>query len=80
MNSQDGGLGGGGGGMMLGGGGSALGGGYGGGGAAKRKGQSNDPECRLDYVVSYLYSSPFLPLERSPLYLSRLINQSTFIV
>jgi hypothetical protein len=26
-------------------------GGYGGGGN-KRKGQSNDPECRLDYVVS----------------------------
>ena len=28
-------------------------GGYGGGGN-KRKGQSNDPECRLDYVVSKL--------------------------
>ena len=56
MNSQDGGGGGlgGGGGMMLGGAGSALGGGYGGGQAAKRKGQSNDPECRLDYVVSIL--------------------------
>ena len=55
MNSQDGGLGGGGvGGMMMGGGGSSLGGGGYGGGAAKRKGQSNDPECRLDYVVSYL--------------------------
>ena len=47
MNQQDGG-----------GGQSALGnmgggghGGYGGGGN-KRKGQSNDPECRLDYVVS----------------------------
>jgi len=38
--------------MMLGGGGSALGGGGYGGGGAKRKGQSNDPECRLDYVVS----------------------------
>jgi len=34
-------------------------GGYGGGGN-KRKGQSNDPECRLDYVVCcdlYLFHS-----------------------
>jgi hypothetical protein len=61
MNSQDGsGLGGGGvGGMMLGGGGSALGGGGYGGGGAKRKGQSNDPECRLDYVVSS-FTCPYL--------------------
>jgi hypothetical protein len=29
-------------------------GGYGGNAANKRKGQSNDPECRLDYVVSVL--------------------------
>ena len=54
MNSTDGGGSGTATGML--GGGSALGGGgnpYGGGGGQqKRKGQSNDPECRLDYVVS----------------------------
>lgn len=52
MNSSDG-IGGGG--MMMGGGGSSLGGGGGYmGGGAKRKAQSNDPECRLEYVVSVI--------------------------
>ena len=79
MNSQDGGLGGGGGGMMLGGGGSALGGGgYGGGGGAKRKGQSNDPECRLDYVVSYRSAATlWRPLNISIPFQT---NQSTLLV